>query len=431
MHRSARWTSAIALSLILFACTPGTPPPTTTLHVDPVAGDDGNPGTSAAPLRTLTRALDLASSGFTIRLGHGIYDEANGEVWRQQSGFPPASSANVPDGVTLIGDGARLSGPGSGSTAAALVFAGSAEVRDLEIRGFERAILASEPATVHLLRLTVFDNGVDGLLAYGNADVQIEDSVFYQNTLSGVAAFGSARLSVEGGRIHDNRTGVYVAEQAEALLVGVEIDANGSGYIDAHSAIYAIGEAKVTLDDVSLHDNAYAGVEAYHDVWITMSGSASFQNSIGIAFGTSSPTPHQPVIQLSNSDIHHNSLIGIGWWGGEGGVLRLRGTAVTANTTHGVFIVGEPDVIDLGSEASPGGNDLSSNIEFQLFDARPARAAPDGPIITVQFGDLVPATPGCAPMPVGVIVGAAVGICDGVSVLYISNSNNRVQLIAD
>ncbi len=50
----------------------GTPPPTGSLYVAP-NGVDTNPGTLAAPLRTVQRAVDLAGAGTTIYLRAGTY----------------------------------------------------------------------------------------------------------------------------------------------------------------------------------------------------------------------------------------------------------------------------------------------------------------------------------------------------------------------
>ncbi|HEY9806056.1 MAG TPA: DUF1565 domain-containing protein, partial [Candidatus Obscuribacterales bacterium] len=65
-----------------------------TLYVNPAAGNDAANGTQAAPLKTLTRALQQARAGTTIQLVAGTYSTASGEV------FPLA----VPAGVTVVGN---------------------------------------------------------------------------------------------------------------------------------------------------------------------------------------------------------------------------------------------------------------------------------------------------------------------------------------
>ena len=80
------------------------------------AGDDSNPGTRERPLKTLTKALSIASSGDIIFLGVGTYSD--GEIWPiEQGGFLPKITPNVAAGVTIVGqikDQVILEGPGQG-----------------------------------------------------------------------------------------------------------------------------------------------------------------------------------------------------------------------------------------------------------------------------------------------------------------------------
>lgn len=73
--------------------------------VDAVAGLDSNPGTLAAPFKTITKAAGVATAGQTINVKPGSYNGNLGES------FP----INVPAGVTLVGDeanrGAVAGGP--------------------------------------------------------------------------------------------------------------------------------------------------------------------------------------------------------------------------------------------------------------------------------------------------------------------------------
>jgi hypothetical protein len=64
------------------------------IYVDAQGGDDGNPGTEAEPLKTISHALSVAEPGDIVKVAPGLYDAALGEV------FP----ITMPDSVTLIGD---------------------------------------------------------------------------------------------------------------------------------------------------------------------------------------------------------------------------------------------------------------------------------------------------------------------------------------
>ena len=51
-----------------------------TYYVDPAGGNDGNPGTTTQPFKTLTHAVSVAAPDAVILLRDGIYTAAN-ESW--------------------------------------------------------------------------------------------------------------------------------------------------------------------------------------------------------------------------------------------------------------------------------------------------------------------------------------------------------------
>lgn len=75
------WLLALVASAFLMACPAATTVAQTTLAPDEtafyvaVAGSDNNPGTEAAPLRTIQAAVDAASAGDTIYVRTGTYTE--------------------------------------------------------------------------------------------------------------------------------------------------------------------------------------------------------------------------------------------------------------------------------------------------------------------------------------------------------------------
>ena len=64
------------------------------LYVNPSTGNDGASGSQSTPFKTITRAIQQATAGSSIRLMPGTYSKATGEV------FPLV----IPSNITIVGD---------------------------------------------------------------------------------------------------------------------------------------------------------------------------------------------------------------------------------------------------------------------------------------------------------------------------------------
>ena len=423
MRPIARWSAIAAMIAVLVACAPAAPPAVTTLFVHPTSGNDGDPGTQAAPFRSLSAALARVDAGMTIRLAAGTYGAATGETWPMQVGFPPVATPNVPDGVTIVGEsGVRLVGPGAGTTAAALVFAGAATVRDVELTGFERAILVYLPGPVVLSGIRATGNVIDGLLAFGAADVAIVDSRFDANGLSGVAAFGDAVLDVQGGELDHNRTGLYATDRASVAVLNTRMALNGTTTDASHSGVYAIGDASVTLTGVALDGNALAGVELSGAARVALTDATVIGQPYGLFVPAGGTGPAW--LRVFDSSISNNGY-GISWSGAAGGELFVRGTAIRSNALNGVGVVGDPAVVDFGADGEVSGNRLEDNGNFQLADGRPGRPAPDGTVITIDVDAII--SGGCL-MAIATHVGPFTSTCGSVNVFTITGTNQRIRI---
>ncbi|HEU5470186.1 MAG TPA: carbohydrate-binding protein [Actinophytocola sp.] len=83
------------------------PPPGNSLYVAP-GGNDSNPGTLAAPLRTVQRAVDLAQPGYTINLRGGTYAPAtNIQLIKNGTPSQPITMRNH-NGERVIIDGENM-----------------------------------------------------------------------------------------------------------------------------------------------------------------------------------------------------------------------------------------------------------------------------------------------------------------------------------
>jgi len=74
-----------------------------TLYVDFSTGVDTNPGTQASPFKTITKAMTVATSGATVQVAPGIYDNSSLST-------PEVFPITVPAGVLLIGNEANKGG---------------------------------------------------------------------------------------------------------------------------------------------------------------------------------------------------------------------------------------------------------------------------------------------------------------------------------
>jgi hypothetical protein len=430
--RSRLWTRPLVIGalLALLALLAGCAGPAAVVdfYVNPATGDDANEGTVAEPYRTLTHALSVAAAGHTIHLAAGTYDAASGEVWPTHVGLPPTAPPNVPDGVTITGDGnlVRLVGPVGFDSQTALVFAAGAEVSGINILGFEVAVLAGQGSTVVLDGVDVSGSGEIGVIARGDAQVTVRNGAIYQNSAVGLAAIEEAVVLLEDSEVHQNLPGVEVSGTASLTITGSDLHDNGAGIPGGlNSAVSVLDEAQVIMRDTVLRDNAYAGIHLQGAFDVTIGpGTVIHGNYLGVvadAFlgGAAS-------LAFEGATVRDNAFEGVYWAIPMGASFTMRDTAVVDNGDNGLFFHGDAVVIDLGTPSDPGGNDYSGNAEPLILDARPARVAADGTVVTLNLEDAVP---GCPVVP-GTTVGPADLDCNGTTVVTIVNLNNRVQNVA-
>lgn len=208
-----------------------------TYRVSAFAGKDTNPGTTAAPFKTLFKALLVAKAGDTIRLRSGVYSQAsNGEKFTVNS-----APVIVPAGVTIIGelDGdlnlSILQG-NFGLQDTALVLDGDATVKNLHVQGFGVALLArgGKQTLSHLL---LEENRI-GLLGVSTPTTSPVTSLTGSTILlrnianaKGVLLGTGAKLTMTNGRIdggNPNCTpdgfGLELSGQTQVTLNGVTLE---------------------------------------------------------------------------------------------------------------------------------------------------------------------------------------------------------------
>ncbi len=424
------WLAAPVMTLAMtLALTPGCsgPAPIVDFYVDPAAGSDLNPGSIAEPFKTLTHALATVSEGHTVHLAAGTYDEANGEVWPTQTGFPPTAEANVPDGVTITsdGNGALLLGPGGATTTSALIFGGEATVQGIAVSGFLRGILLGQNAVVTLEDVEVTASAREGVFALVNASVTILSSEVHDNGGAGVYARGGAHVTIEESLIHHNQPGVGLGGAASVLVRDSDVYQNGTLASGGdHSGISLLAESHLTVENSEIRENAWAGVNLDVSGTVLLGpGTDVHDNYLGVV--VDGLGPNNVSLEFDGATVRDNDFEGVYWNAFMGVSFKMRNTAVVNNGDNGIFFDGDAEVIDLGTADDPGNNDYSGNAEPLILDNRPGRAAADGTIITVSYEDtLTPCAVAMTPF-----VGPVTLTCAGLNSITISNANNRVHVV--
>jgi hypothetical protein len=222
------------------------------IHVDDTGGDDTNPGTSAQPVRTVTRGLELAATSgeTTVLVAPGRYDA---------EAFPLV----IPDGVALIGDEATKGAdtiligvvdgftrgivePGIGSTVAGFTI----ENQSTMTIGPMNVVLDKDAAIVRNNRILSAPDS--GIYARGGAGRIIEDNIITGATWSGIAFVGQADTNDRLARntITGNQYGVSL-DVAGADLGGGAGGSAGGNILSCNTA------RDVSGSPVSAHNNRW------------------------------------------------------------------------------------------------------------------------------------------------------------------------------
>jgi hypothetical protein len=325
-----------------------------TLNVNPVTGQDTNPGTAAQPLKTLGTALKLAAPGATVKLAAGVYGPGfSGDQF-------PAGGLVVPAGVTIDGGGpdgspgATLLGPGSG---VGLNLDGDATVRNLVWggQGFGIGVLAKQ-GTQSLSNLFIgmgrgargpAGGGVDangGVLLRGTAQATLTKSTIFllAGNATGVSVNEQARLTMDGGAItggdqpncETNAFGIELNQSAQATVRNM----NAPGFHNiAGTALRMAGTSKATLSEIGIGRALTPGCASRPSV--TVDGAAALtvlHTVMQQATGGGPPTPGTAIAMGSSAPLAllGTTTAGISISGYTTGVDVRGAGSVTANSTN-------------------------------------------------------------------------------------------------
>lgn len=280
-------------------------------------------GSQAAPCRTVTRGLSLATAGCAVRVGPGTFDEAGGEV------LP----LTVQGGVELIG-------AGDDPDAAPTILGDAVGSSSLEPRMYDCPV--GQPS---LLKAPLVLAGEGAALR----DVivvapQVNDEV--------AVVVESGTVTIAQVRVEGGQEGIFVAGLTTvATMTRLTVTKAG------HAAVKPAGTATVLIEDSKFFGNKDA-VEPICDAQTTVRGSEVYCNGNGLEALADADTT------LIDNFVHHNN-VGIGGRGNF--TMFLRGNVVEHNLIGALIWLGSGD---LGTAADPGGNTLRDNVFSNLMTIR-------------------------------------------------------------
>lgn len=303
-RRQARWAAAPLLLAAAGAAGAAT------YHVA-TTGHDANPGTEAAPFKTVQKAAQLVMPGDTVLIRGGTY---NGVVLVTRSGAPglPITFTNYPgESPVLDATGKTTTDYWNG------VFA---------IRGTAAAKTSHIRVSGLRVQNNTSSNGF-GISCYYCTDVEIRDNKIYNTYLSGIVVGRGERVLVDGNDIEKANNGgeqenlSVMLDSAFITVTRNVVHDNGKDSKGGEGIDIKQGAHDVLVQGNTVYNNTKVGI--YVDAWdrptynIRIDSNRLYGNGkSGISLGSECGGPLRNV-SVTNNLIYGNLRhgINIGIWG--------------------------------------------------------------------------------------------------------------------
>ncbi|HIK10269.1 MAG TPA: DUF1565 domain-containing protein [Oscillatoriaceae cyanobacterium M33_DOE_052] len=205
------------------------------IFVNPNSGNDTAKGTEQAPLKTITRALQVASEGTTIILAPAQYSTATGEVFPLQLKTGVTLKGNPESrgqGILIQGGGAYMSRTAA-SQNVAIVGANGATLTGVTVTNSNRRGygLWIESTNTTVTQNTFTGSTHDGISVNGTGTPTIRENTFVQNGANGLSIFGSAKPQVQSNQFERTGFGINIAQEAAPMVVSNRIRYNTDGIV--------------------------------------------------------------------------------------------------------------------------------------------------------------------------------------------------------
>lgn len=220
-----------------------------TLHVDGEAGSDQAAGTEAQPLKTITRALEIAQPNTVIVLAPGRYTEASGEIFPLQlkPGVTIQGAPNSGERTAIIEGGGQFTSPMRSHQNTAIIAADRAGLAQVVISNPNGYGVWVESTNPTILESVFIDNQQTGLyIASGSP--RVEGSYFSGNRVAGVIVLGYSSALIHQNTFDNTGDAIRVLDGATPDIVANQITNNEAGLV-------VVGSAQPTIRDNQISDN--------------------------------------------------------------------------------------------------------------------------------------------------------------------------------
>lgn len=246
-----------------------------TIYVNPKTGDDAQSGKNLSPLKTITQALKVASSGSTIKLSSGTYSEETGETFPliiNQDITLLGNAKSQGHQIIIKGNGFFISPTGAGQNVAIAALKNAGGITGVTVtndhsRGHGLWIESSSPKVVGN---TFTRNGNTGVSVNGNSSPLIENNYFYNNSGNGLLVYGTSQPKVINNSFERTGFGVSLVQEASPTLtdnyfnsnrIGIILEGNSQGILRNNEIINSgeYGLAAISQSKVDLGTSAEPG----------------------------------------------------------------------------------------------------------------------------------------------------------------------------
>ncbi|MEO0769430.1 MAG: DUF1565 domain-containing protein [Cyanobacteria bacterium J06649_4] len=220
-----------------------------TLYVNPTVGSDTANGVEAAPLRTVTRALEVAPPNTVIVLAPGRYTQGTGEVFPLQlkPGVTIQGTPGSRDRSAIIEGGGRFTSPTRSQQNATILAADRAGLAQVAISNPDGYGVWIESASPTILESAFVGNRQTGIYVAGGSP-RVQGSYFSGNQVAGLIVFGVSSANIQRNTFDGTGDAIRVIDGATPEIVGNRITNNDAGVV-------LIGDARPVLRDNQIVGN--------------------------------------------------------------------------------------------------------------------------------------------------------------------------------